>query len=292
MTAPGAVEERGLVDDVGAGGHRGDRLVGGRPQLVAAVLDGPVEGDLDDRPPGGLEVGAVARLVVEAAMADDVELGVVAHRPMDEPGERGALELGQVLAGEVADEIGGGVDGPAVDRLHLLTLPRVDDTSPVTGRVTLRAMTGSSRQGPSDRDPMRRWESLVERQIREAADEGKFDDLPHQGRPLPLEDDSAAGEWAMAYRMLKDAGAAPPWIEADKAVRSLMDGAGPAVGRGGRGRRRSAGRGRGRRMPPWWTRLNAAIARVNAEAPTDRQHRRSLDREAELAVFDGRRSTP
>ena len=71
-------------------------------------------------------------------------------------------------------------------------------------------------------DPLARWESLVERQIREAAAEGKFDDLPHQGARLPLEDDSAAGDRAMAHRMLKNAGIAPPWIEADKAVRELM----------------------------------------------------------------------
>ena len=37
------------------------------------------------------------------------------------------------------------------------------------------------------------WESLIERQIREAAEAGAFDDLPHQGERLPLEDDSLAG---------------------------------------------------------------------------------------------------
>jgi DnaJ homolog subfamily C member 28 len=138
---------------------------------------------------------------------------------------------------------------------------------------------------------MRRWESLVERQIREAADEGKFDDLPHQGRPLPLEDDSAAGEWAMAYRMLKDAGAAPPWIEADKAVRELLERkvrqlhAAARVSAFGWPRARAT-------YAALVDEANAAIARVNAEAPTDRQHRRPLDREAELAAFEGRRSTP
>jgi hypothetical protein len=66
------------------------------------------------------------------------------------------------------------------------------------------------------------WESLIERQIREAMEEGAFDALPHQGEPLPLEDDSGAGDWAMAHRMLRDAGMAPPWIEADKEVRALL----------------------------------------------------------------------
>ena len=66
------------------------------------------------------------------------------------------------------------------------------------------------------------WESLVERQIREAMDAGAFEDLPYQGERLPLEDDSAAGEWAMAHRMLRNAGMAPPWIESDKEARKQL----------------------------------------------------------------------
>ena len=63
----------------------------------------------------GSQVGEEASLVLEAALADDVELGIVAHRPLDQAGQRGAFELRQVLAGEVGDEIGGGVDRTAVD---------------------------------------------------------------------------------------------------------------------------------------------------------------------------------
>src|SRR5207344_782005 len=74
---------------------------------------------------------------------------------------------------------------------------------------------GRRQVGPS-------WESLVERQIREAMSHGAFDDLPYQGQRLPLEDDSAAGEWAMAHRILREAGAAPPWIESDKEARRQM----------------------------------------------------------------------
>ena len=43
------------------------------------------------------------------------------------------------------------------------------------------------------------WESLVERQIREAMDEGAFDELPYLGEPLPIEDDSAAGELSLIH---------------------------------------------------------------------------------------------
>ena len=45
-------------------------------------------------------------------------------------------------------------------------------------------------------------------------------ELPFRGEPLPAADDAFAGEWAMAFRMLKNAAIAPPWIEADKDARA------------------------------------------------------------------------
>ena len=119
------------------------------------------------------------------------------------------------------------------------------------------------------------WESLVERQIREAAESGAFDDLPYRGERLPIEDDSAAGDWAMAHRMLRNAGIAPPWIESDKEARRLIAELDRLVERAGRA---SAGHDRLRRdHATLVSEVNRAIARVNAEAPTDRQHRRPLD---------------
>ena len=129
------------------------------------------------------------------------------------------------------------------------------------------------------------WESLVDRQIREAMEDGRFDDLPHQGERLALEDDSLAGEWALAYRMLKNAGTAPPWIEADKEVRALLDRRDAIVARAGG--LSPMGRARLRRdLERLVVQINAAIARLNAEAPTDRQHRRPLDLAAELDRVD------
>jgi hypothetical protein len=128
-------------------------------------------------------------------------------------------------------------------------------------------------------------ETLIERKIREAIEEGTFDDLPHQGARLPLDDDSRAGEWAMAYRMLRNAGAAPPWIESDKAVRALLDERDRLFARAAR-----LGPGRQVRARQELERIveatNLAIERVNAEAPTDRQHRRPLERAVELDRFD------
>jgi hypothetical protein len=141
------------------------------------------------------------------------------------------------------------------------------------------------RPDPSEPSRDRVRQTLVERQIRTAMDEGAFDDLPHQGRRLPLEDDSMARDWAMAHRMLKNAGVAPPWIEADKVVRErsaelerLLDRAAIAS---------PIYRRRARtELVGIVEAANRAIARLNAEAPTDRQHRRPLDLATELDRFD------
>src|SRR5688572_29672230 len=134
-------------------------------------------------------------------------------------------------------------------------------------------MSGIGRD-PEQPDPSRPSresvrETLVERQIREAIGDGEFDGLPHQGSPLPLEDDSAAGDWALAHRMLRNAGAAPPWIESDKAARALLDELERLVARVSRLGPQGVPRARidAERIV---AAANAAIARVNVEAPTDR----------------------
>ena len=75
---------------------------------------------------------------------------------------------------------------------------------------------GGFRVGPT-------WESVTERLIREAQERGDFDDLPGHGKPIRIDDDPYAGEMALAWHVLRNAGAAPPWIEADKEVRRLRD---------------------------------------------------------------------
>jgi hypothetical protein len=131
------------------------------------------------------------------------------------------------------------------------------------------------------------WEGLVERLIREAMEDGRFDALPYQGERLPIDDDAYAGDQALAFHVLRNAGMAPPWIEADKEVRRLLErreslfarAASPATTRMHRERLRIE-------LVTLVRDLNAAIGRVNAQAPTDRQHRRLLDLEADLARFD------
>jgi DnaJ family protein C protein 28 len=137
-------------------------------------------------------------------------------------------------------------------------------------------MSPQRRDAEGHRQTAHSWESLVERQIREAMEAGAFDEVPYRGERIPLEDDAAAGDWAMAHRMLRNAGMAPPWIESDKESRRLLAEIEATIERGSRTSPLSRARER-----TTLTRLveeaNRAIDRVNAEAPTLRQHRRRLD---------------
>lgn len=127
-------------------------------------------------------------------------------------------------------------------------------------------------------------ESLIDRQIREAAESGAFDDLPYRGERIPLEDDSAAGDWALAHRMLRNANMAPPWIETDKEVRTLLERRARLLERAGRSSALQRPRDRAELTRLVGT-INATIFRLNHEAPTHRQHRRRLDLDAELAAL-------
>lgn len=141
------------------------------------------------------------------------------------------------------------------------------------------------RPDPAELSRERIRETLVERQIRTAIEEGSFDALPHQGSRLPLEDDSAAGDRALAHRILRNAGVAPAWIEADKSVRALLDERARLLARAPRMSDLARPRARAE-MRRLVEAANRAILRVNIEAPTDRQQRRPLDLEAELARLE------
>jgi hypothetical protein len=124
-------------------------------------------------------------------------------------------------------------------------------------------------------------DTLIERQIREAMEAGSFDGLPHRGRRLPLTDDSLAGDRALSHLILKNAGMAPPWIEADKTVRELLAQRDRLLSRASRVSPLSRGRVR-IELERLVEAANSAVLRLNHEAPSPRQQRRPLDVEREL----------
>ncbi|MDF2786837.1 MAG: hypothetical protein K0S95_3372 [Pantoea eucrina] len=65
-------------------------------------------------------------------------------------------------------------------------------------------------------------DQLAEQHIREAQAKGEFSNLPGEGAPLQLDDDSGVpSELRTAYRLLKNAGYLPPELEARKEALEL-----------------------------------------------------------------------
>lgn len=74
-----------------------------------------------------------------------------------------------------------------------------------------------------EKQPRRDWESSVDKQIREAMERGEFDRLPGAGKPLDLNENPYTPEdWRLAFKVLKDAGVAPEWIEQGKEIRTEL----------------------------------------------------------------------
>ena len=121
------------------------------------------------------------------------------------------------------------------------------------------------------------WESLTERLIREAQEEGQFEDLPSHGRPLALDDDRYAGYMASANRLLRNAGAAPPWIELDKSVRELLDRIESVMAHARRAPKSARPR-LSRELDALADTHDAAVGRLEMMAPTPAQQRARLDR--------------
>ncbi len=66
--------------------------------------------------------------------------------------------------------------------------------------------------------------TIVEQRIRKAQQDGEFDHLPGQGRPLQLEDDSRVPEdLRLAYKILKNADCLPPELAEKKEIRQMED---------------------------------------------------------------------
>jgi hypothetical protein len=133
------------------------------------------------------------------------------------------------------------------------------------------------------------WESLIERQIRDAMAAGEFDELPYRGEPIPIDDDGT--EMALGHHILKQAGFAPGWIGTDAEIRTLLARRDAVLVRA-----RRAGppvRDRDRREIAALVReVNTLVLRLEHEAPTERQHRRRLDLAAELAALDAAPHAP
>ena len=66
---------------------------------------------------------------------------------------------------------------------------------------------------------MNRLESLTEKRLREAIENGEFDDLPGKGEPIDLRENPFEDpDLRVVHRLLRNAGFAPAWIEERKDI--------------------------------------------------------------------------
>ena len=156
----------------------------------------------------------------------------------------------------------------------------------------------------------RDWESWIDQQIREAEARGDFDNLSGKGKPLSLERNPYAADREMAYKILKDAGYAPEWIELDKSIRGRLEQARATLARSWTwyqanlervGDRTDRGaEGERARLAGGWQRavaafrieikaINADIAALNLKVPHPRFQRARLDEARERQEITGER---
>lgn len=96
---------------------------------------------------------------------------------------------------------------------------RKDDHAP---EHSLERARRGSQLDPRER--VQRWETLAERRIREAMEEGAYDDLPGRGKPLDLRVDPYVDPATrLGNELLRNNGYSLPWIETARELRRLRD---------------------------------------------------------------------
>jgi len=145
---------------------------------------------------------------------------------------------------------------------------------------------------------MKRWESLIDQRIREAMEQGEFDDLPGKGEPVdtsenPFEDP----ELRLAHRVLRNAGFAPSWIEERKDIeaeleiaRNQLAKAWTILKRARSGENERGARVRWEQALSSFTKhveeLNGRIIAWNLKVPARVFQKRLINREAEISQIE------
>ena len=134
---------------------------------------------------------------------------------------------------------------------------------------------------------MNRLESPTEKKLREAIENGEFDDLPGKGEPIDLKENPFEDpDLRIVHRLLRNAGFAPAWIEERKDIDAEFEAARTKLARAW------ALFGKGAKTPsdPEWERivrefrekvaeLNMRISMYNLKAPVAVFHRKRIDAE-------------
>jgi len=134
---------------------------------------------------------------------------------------------------------------------------------------------------------MNRLESLTEKKLREAIENGEFDDLPGKGEPIDLKENPFEDpDLRVVHRLLRNAGFAPAWIEERKdidaeleAARTKLSRAWMLFGKGGKTPSDAEWERIVREFREQVVELNKRISVYNLKAPAAVFHRKRIDPE-------------
>jgi hypothetical protein len=139
--------------------------------------------------------------------------------------------------------------------------------------------------------------SDIEEHIRRAIEEGKFKDLPGQGKPLRLDDNPYENpEWRLAHHVLRSSGFTLPWIERRREIENELGSARAALRRAKAWRDSDTSQSyASAEKEAQWQRavvnfhlavavLNKKILVFNLEAPSEQFHLRPINAETELEL--------
>jgi len=135
----------------------------------------------------------------------------------------------------------------------------------------------------------------IDDHIRKAIEEGKFDDLPGKGKPIHWDENPfVESDWQLAFRMLRGAGFALPWMDTRKEIETQLEAARVSLKRAWAWRQPALAAG----QPPAfgedeWQRalgafreqiaeINHRIFNYNLEVPLPRFQRPPVDAQAEI----------
>ena len=146
---------------------------------------------------------------------------------------------------------------------------------------------------------MNRWESLIDQKIREAMEQGEFDNLSGKGAPIDLSENPFEDpDWRTAHRLLRNAGFAPAWIEERKDIEFEIDAARNQLKRVWTIMQNALDTGNESEARARWdkalasfrqqaTQLNRRIVAWNPKVPASGFQRKRIEAEREIARISG-----
>jgi len=146
---------------------------------------------------------------------------------------------------------------------------------------------------------MGKWESLVDKKIREAMEAGEFKDLPGKGERVKIEENPFEDpDLRTAHKLMRDAGYTLPWIDERRAIDKELEEARKILARSyvlfkraDAARKKREGteiiwRKRVEEFRATITELNTRIRRLNLKVPAARFQRMLVDVDEEIKAVE------